>query len=553
MSSTGDRVDGLVDAYLARRIDRGQFMRRAIGLGMSLPAAGALLAACGGSSSGGTGGGGGGGGGQVPDTLRLRIVNDIANLDPATWPAAADFQTMYPIYEGLITYKFGSNETVNVLAESFTPSSDGLSYDFTLKKGIKFHGGYGEVTAEDVKFSYERIAGLTTPKVDSPYKGDWSPALKEVKVKDKYSGTIILKQPFAAIMRSTLPVASGWVVSKKAVTERGDKYPTHPIGTGPYEFVSWTPKQQVVLKRFAGYSGAAPQEVRGADFKEIRFVPITDSNAADIALETGEVDFGEIGLESISRFESNSTFDVVKQTTLNFNWIGMNVLHPKLKDIRVRQAIRSAIDVPAILAGAFEDRMTRATAIIPPNMGLGYWEDAPVHERNVDEAKKLLSDAGVSNLSLSFTFTEETGAKQLAQIAQQNLKDVGIKLSLNQVDSAAMYELGKNLRDRELFYVGYVSQPDPSWSTVWFICDQFDQWNWMYWCDEDYTKTHFAALKETDESKRQQMYVDMQKRWDEASHTIWTHWPTLYFGSKASLKPAILSTGYFAANGFRAA
>jgi peptide/nickel transport system substrate-binding protein len=176
-----------------------------------------------------------------------------------------------------------------------------------------------------------------------------------------------------------------------------------------------------------------------------------------------------------------------------------------------------------------------------------------VHDRDVDKAKQLLSDAGVSNLSLTLTFTEETGAKQLAQIVQQNLKDVGITLQLNQVDSAAMYELGKNLRDRELFYVGYVTQPDPSWSTVWFTCDQFDQWNWMYWCDKQYTKLHFDALKETDESKRQDMYVEMQQRWDEASHTIWTHWPTLYFGAKTSLKPAILSTGYFAAEGFRAA
>jgi len=265
------------------------------------------------------------------------------------------------------------------------------------------------------------------------------------------------------------------------------------------------------------------------------------------------VHFGEIGLDSISRFESNSAFEVIKQTTLNYNWIGMNVLHEKLKDIRVRQAIRLAIDVPAILEGAFEGAMTRATGIIPPNMGLGYWEDAPVHERNVEEAQALLDQAGVSGLSLTFTFTEEAGSKALAQIVQQNLKEVGIDLKLELIDAAAMYELGENLKERELFYTGYVTQLDPSWSTVWFTCSQFDEWNWMYWCDERFDQLHFDALKTLDEAQRNDMYIEMQQRWDEAAHTVWTHWPTIYFGSKKAIKPAILPTGYFVAHGFRSA
>jgi peptide/nickel transport system substrate-binding protein len=98
-----------------------------------------------------------------------------------------------------------------------------------------------------------------------------------------------------------------------------------------------------------------------------------------------------------------------------------------------------------------------------------------------------------------------------------------------------------------------VTQPDPSWSTVWFTCKQFDEWNWMYWCDERYDELHFAALKEMDDAKRDAMYIEMQQRWDEAAHTVWTHWPTIYFGSTATLKPAILPTGYFVAHGFRSA
>jgi peptide/nickel transport system substrate-binding protein len=553
-------VKRLAADLTARRIDRREFLHRAAAVGLSIPAAAALLAACG-------GGGGGGGAGETAgapsaaetglagvtptgqaaetaDKLNVRIVNDIANLDPAFYPTSEDSQIAYCIMEGLVTYKPGTFDVTNQLAETFTPSSDGLSYAFKLKQGIQFQGGYGEVTADDVKFSYERIAGLTKPNLNSPYSGDWSPALKEVKVKDKYSGTIILKEPFAAIMRSTLPVGSGWVLSRKAVTERGDKYPTAPIGTGPYEFSKWTPKQKVVLKRFADYGGAS-NDFLGTQFDELNFTPIADDNAADIALQTGSVDFGQVSLKGIDRFAADSDFTVYKQATLNFNWIGMNMRHPKLTDIRVRKAIRLAVDVPAILEAAFEGKMTRATAIIPPNMGLGYWKDAPVYDRDVDQAKGLLTDAGVSGLDLSFMYTEQTGSKDLAQIVQSNLADIGIKVTLNQVDAGTFYTLGKSLRQRELFYVGYVTEPDPSWSVVWFICKQIDVWNWMYWCDKEFDRLHFAALRELDPAKRDTMYVQMQKLWDQAAHTIWIYWPTNYFGSRKAVQASLYPTGYW--------
>ena len=95
--------------------------------------------------------------------------------------------------------------------------------------------GYGEVTAEDVKYSYERIAGLTKPNIHSPYSGDWS-TLKEVKVTGKYTGTIILKERFSPLLHSTLPAGSGLVLSKKALLKLGNKgIAVHPIGTGPYD------------------------------------------------------------------------------------------------------------------------------------------------------------------------------------------------------------------------------------------------------------------------------------------------------------------------------
>jgi peptide/nickel transport system substrate-binding protein len=528
-------------------MDRRTFLERAAALGVSLPAASALLAACGGDGGQGVATGTG----TQKKTLKLRLYADITRLDPAVFAnTSSDEPPMASIYEGLVTFKPHTEgfEVVNVLAESFEPSADGLRFEFKLKEGVPFHGDYGEVTAEDVKFSYERLAGLTKPKVESPYSGDWI-ALKEVVVRDKYSGTIVLKEPFTPLLRTTLPVTSGYVLSKRAVEERGDKFGVEPIGTGPYEFVSRTPKQEVKLKRFADYGTGFTT----AQWEEIVFLPIEEDSAADIALETGEVDFAQISLQSIDRFEENDEFEVTSRVTLAYTWIGMNVMHPKLQDVNVRRAIRDAIDVPAMVEAAFEGRHERAKAIIPPEMGIGYWEGAPQYERNVEAAKGHLDQAGVTNLELTFTYTEEAGANQVAEIAQANLAEIGITLKLLKEESGTFYELGERLRERQLVWGNYETQPDPSWSMVWFTSDQIDEWNWMYWSSKEFDRLQAQGLVEQDEAKRNEIYVEMQQLWDDAVHTIWLVWPTKYFAFKKGLQPAVLPHGRVLPQAFRSA
>ena len=129
-----DQTRTLVNDYLERRIGRRQFLERAVGLGFSLSAASALLAACGGGdeeAAPATGasaetGGTATGAAEATGPLRLRILNDIISLDPATYPAAADEIAMFGVYEGLVRYKPGTWEQVNQLAETFEPSADGL-------------------------------------------------------------------------------------------------------------------------------------------------------------------------------------------------------------------------------------------------------------------------------------------------------------------------------------------------------------------------------------------------------------------------------------------
>ena len=477
--------------------------------------------------------------------LKLRLAADVTAMDPAFYPAVVDELAVNSVNEGLVAYKPGTWDVVNVLADSITPSADGLTVDFTLKEGVQFHGGYGEVTAEDVKFSYERIAGLTDPAIDSPYRGDWA-ALDNVEVTGKYTGVIHLKEPFAPLWTTTLPIGSGWILSKKAVEELGDDYPTHPIGTGPYEFVEWKPNEVVRLKRFDDYWGEP------GEWDEIDFVPIVEDSAAEIALETGELDFGQISAASVDRFDANPNFTVYRAPTLDYTWLAMNVQHPNLEDVNIRQAIRYAVDVPSVIAAAYDGKYERACSLIAPGQ-IGYWADAPCYDRDLDKAQEYLSQAASIPDNITLTTDTSEDNRAAAEVIQANLADIGLNIEIIQQDPSAFYEGGfgeKGLTERQLVYIGYVTNPDPSWSTVWFTCEQVDEWNWMYWCNEEFDALHEAALKEPDQAKRAEMYIQMQKLWDEAVHTVWIAYPTLYYVGRAGLSPAITPHGRFVAWAF---
>ena len=547
MSRTSDDLGRLVGDYVSNRIDRRDFLQRSFALGLSVSAAGSLLAGC--------GGGDGAEEGEKVKTalLRLHLDEDIQNLDPAIQPGHADSNVAGNIFQNLVSFKPGTYDQVNELAESWHGSEDGLRWDFTLKKGIQFHGDYGEVTAEDVKFSFERIAGLTKPKLDSAYSGDWA-ALKEVKVKDKYSGTIVLKEPFAPLMTTTIPQQAGEIVSKKAVEELGEKFGTKPVGTGPYEFVEWKRKQHISLKRFAK-NEAAVDFADPPPWEKIDFVVIEEDNPTMIALETDELDFAVLPTNAIDRIKDDGQFDVTSKTTVNYNWIGINVLHENLKDKNVRLAIRYGVDVPSIIEAAFDGRWEQATAILPPGMPIGYWEDAPKYERDVEKAKQYLADAGAEGLELVMNVgSDEPGSETVAEIVQANLNEVGFKIEVEVQEGGTFGEATKEANaKRQLFYTGFTSNPDPSWSTVWFTCDQVNVWNWMSWCNKEYSRLDKEAARTLDDSKRHEMYLQMQQLMDEDVVALWVAWPTEFFATKKGIKPSLAPDGDYDAWSFKPA
>jgi peptide/nickel transport system substrate-binding protein len=469
-----------------------------------------------------------------PKTLTVHLYEDIQNVDPAFYPSDADESIMSDVYQGLVGWKPGTFEVENVLAEEIKQSEDGKVIDFKLREGVQFHHGYGELTAEDVKFSYER---MIDPELKAVYAGDWA-ALDHVEVTGKYTGQIILKEPSAPLWVTTLPGTSGFILSKKAVTEKGVKgIATFPVGTSPYEFQEWKPNAYVKETLFKDYWGPKPE------WDTIIHKYIPEESAVEIALETGELDFGRVSPSAVTRFENNAKYKVIPVPSLDWEVLFLNVQHPLLKDPNVRKAIRYAVDVDAINQAVYEGKYQPLCNMMTPQM-LGYWKDAPCYKRDLDKAKEYLAKSGVTNLELHLAIQNTEDEKTVGEIIQANLADLGIKVVLDIEDDSTFTEEGFGpdaVNKRQMVYLNWINYPDPSLTTLFFKCDQTTQWNLMYYCNPEFDKLHDNSIKEIDTQKRADMYVQMQKMVDELAGAVFVSDIVLYYvvrdGVQASITP----------------
>lgn len=457
-----------------------------------------------------------------PKILTARLYGDIQNMDPAFQISENDTVVAEAVLNGLVRYCPNSYDICYELAESLEQSEDGLEISFKLREGVQWHNGYGEVTAEDVKYSFERFID---PELNAVYADDWA-TLDRVEVIDEYRGTIILSEPFAPLWFSTLPAGSGAIIPKDYVEEIGyEAFATNIIGSGPYLFHEWRPLEKIILLKNPDYFGDEPY------WDEIHLIPIEDDRSAEVALEAGDLDWARISIASVERFEAHPNIEVWTRPSLRYRWIAMNILHPKLQDINVRRAIIHAIDVPSILQAAYLGEVDQQCTLIPPGL-IGHWEGAPCPERDVELAQSYMDAAGLDSLDLLLGLQDTSEYRTWAEIVQQNLKDIGINLELNPMESAAYWSrsFGEDAcEDNQLLTNNYSMQPDPSWATMWFTCDQVHVWNTQCWCNEEYDRLHRQGLVTLDEEEREEIYIEMQRIWEEEAMTVWiTHGAQTY-------------------------
>jgi peptide/nickel transport system substrate-binding protein len=349
-------------------------------------------------------------------------------FDPAETPGMiTPFLLMYALHDAMVKPMPG-NAAAPCLAESFKATPDGLTYEFKVRANAKFHDG-SPVTAEDVKFSFERYRGTSAALMKERVVGVETPDAQTVR--------FTLKKPWPDFLTFySSATGAGWIVPKKYVQQVGeDGYKKAPIGAGPYKFVSFTPGVELVLEAFDGYWRKVPT------VKKLVFKVVPEEATRLAALKRGEVDIaysirGELA-EELRKSPGLTLKPVVIQGTfwLYFpdQWDPKSPWH----DQRVREAARLALDYKSISEALTLGYSPITNNIIPDSFDF-YWK-APAAVYDLAKAKKLLADAGFRNGFDAGDYYCDSSYANLAEAAINNLQEAGIRVKLRPLERAAFF------------------------------------------------------------------------------------------------------------------
>lgn len=466
------------------------------------------------------------------DVLRVRnrLGQDITSMDPAHY-TGPEYAIDLAVFAKLMRFKPGSSELELDAAKSIEVNDDSTEIHFVLREGIQFHHGYGEMTAEDVKFSFERIID---PATASEYAADWR-TLDRVEVTGRYSGVIYLNEPLASLFVGTIPYTPGSIISKKAYEDLGGRFATNPVGAGPYYWQSWIPGQKITLARFDDYFG------QPGDFAKIELFPIVELEIAELAFDRGDLDATEISLDSYDRYAANPNVEIHTLSTLRYHWVGFNQEHPPFDNVLVREAVRYAVDVDSIIAGAFNNIPQRNNSMLAPGI-LGYWEDAPHYEVDLDKARALLAEAGYPDGFRTQITTDSTSVHvNAAQIVQQQLRAIGIDASINMVEAGAGYETMGRGSPEGMHYQSFSAILDPGYWFEWFTTDQVGFWNYWKWSNPEFDRLKALGDVTTDFEAREQIYIEMAKLIDQDVTCIWVTNGASIYVSRPGVNPEFLA------------
>ncbi|MET0427430.1 MAG: ABC transporter substrate-binding protein [Microvirga sp.] len=329
------------------------------------------------------------------------------------------------------------------LAESWETSPDAKTWTFKLRRGVQFHKGFGEMTADDVLFTFGRHLD---PKIVTNQKPLYS-IIDAVTAPDPYTVRFTLKRPDPLFNGSVITTLAASIVSRKAFEQKGKEFDMSPIGTGPYQVESSSPTEGISLSAFPEHF-AGPAVTKNV---QIRF--IADTTARTLAFASGQVDMIEGvrtpgWIPTMKQRSASTIFDATAPGS--FNLLHLNLTRAPLDDLRVRQAIRYGINGDQI-AAAFSGLAVPMVGIIAPQFaGAIKKEDLPPELRypyDPKKAKALLAEAGHPNgLTIPCFTSQREDYAAIMLIIQEQLRAVGINLDMKIIDHATMHS--ENRKDR---------------------------------------------------------------------------------------------------------
>ena len=398
----------------------------------------------------------------------LKYASDnrsISSLDPICKGNNGTFPIQNMIFESLVRYEPGCTDIEKIqpaLAESWSVSKDGRIWTFNLRKGVKWHKGYGEFTSTDVKYSIERTLNSEKSQFRARFAN-----IDSINVSNPYKVIFNLKDIDAFFLFKLANKFAGWLSCKAAVEDMGEEeYGLLPIGTGPFEIVENIAKEKIVLKRNDEYWRGKPI------LERVEYYLMPDNTSRTMALINGEIDVirGVVSPEWHDTVISNGMkigYGLPGQLILNFN-----MTKKPFDDIRIRKAFAYAIGRKAVLDFYGKTAIPQWTAV--PSFVFSSLKESEIpeeyrYEKNIEKAKELLAEAGYPDgFEVETVITEHADYLIPVQIWQEELKDVGIKLKIIVVDHPSFHQ---KIRTDQFPLVVYGGVRDPIadvWLYQWY-------------------------------------------------------------------------------------
>ncbi len=463
-----------------------------------------------------------GGGEAAKDSLIIAQGADPASLDPHAKNDQPSSRVNKQIYNTLVEQTIDM-ELVPGLAKNWN-QVDETTWEFEIKEGIKFHNGE-ELKASDVKFSIDRMK--TSKEVAHIIA-----AIESIEVVNDYKVIIKTAQPFGPLLAHLSHTAAS-IVNEKAVTEAGDKYNEHPIGTGPFKFVSWDPGDRVTLERFDDYYKGP------AKLKTVVFRNITEGTNRTFGLETGELDIAyEIEAMDKETVRNHQNLQLIEGPSLSMAYIGMNNQKEPFNNQKVREAVNYALDADAIIEAVLNGAGQKASSSIGPRV-FAHNDALIPYEYDIEKAKELLKEAGHENGFKTTIWTNDNPVRvQIAQIAQAQLKDVGIEVTIEQLEWGTYLERTAN-GEHDMFILGWVSvtgDPDYGLYPLYHSSQHGPGGNRSFFANEEVDRLLEEGRSSIDIDERTEAYKKAQEIISRETPDAVLYYQTQNVGAQKSVK-----------------
>lgn len=437
-----------------------------------------------------------------PETFTYAIDGDPSSTNPINTSDRWGLTLTNILYSPLIRVE-PDGTYVNELAESYEIAEDGLSITVKLRQDVKWSDGE-DFNADDVLFTYAQKVKKENGNAASLHINDQPVQLEK---EDDYTVKFILPAVSAPALDNI--VTETYIIPEHVYKDEPDfsvsQLENTPVGTGPYKFVEYKHGQYIRLEANEHYYKGEPE----IDHLVLRI--ITSADTRKVALQTGEVDASFVLPSEIADLDSN-TITTHAYTENRVGYLGLNTTTPELSDVRVRQALLFALNKDEMNQAAYLDKEYYETPVsFLPVANPFATEKVEKYEQNIEKAKSLLAEAGVSNLKVNLGFNSSDPAQTLqATLIQEQLAQVGVTVELAGGDSTALFtELRKEGSVAyDLFLGGYIMGNDP------------DQYSRLFKGGgaSNYFKLNDATINglfdkgavELDKAKRDVIYDDLQ-------------------------------------------